>query len=60
MNENAEGRTAITKVLLRPNASYSGDKIPTPEQLEKIHHRSHDMCFIANSVRTEIVTEVLA
>ena len=38
----------------------SGDKIPTREQLEKIHHRSHRMCFIANSVKTEIVTEIVA
>ena len=60
LNKNSDGQMAITKVLLRPNATYSGEKIPTEEQLQKIHHRSHDMCFIANSVRTEIVTELIA
>ena len=60
MEKNADGRLAITKVILHPNAGYSGDNIPTREQLEMIHHRSHDMCFIANSVRTEVTIEVIA
>jgi organic hydroperoxide reductase OsmC/OhrA len=60
LEKNADGREAITRVVLRPDARYSGKKIPTLEQLEKIHHRSHELCFIANSVRTEIVTEIVA
>jgi organic hydroperoxide reductase OsmC/OhrA len=25
------------------------------EQLEKMHHQSHEQCFIANSVKTELL-----
>jgi organic hydroperoxide reductase OsmC/OhrA len=50
----------MTKVTLRPHVQFSGDKKPTMEQLEKMHHQSHEQCFIANSVKTEIVTEIVA
>jgi organic hydroperoxide reductase OsmC/OhrA len=58
MEKNAEGKVVITKVLLRPKATYSGEQIPDREQVEKIHHVSHEECFIANSVKTEVTIEV--
>lgn len=36
------------------------DKRPSYEQLEKMHHKAHELYFIANSVRSEIVTEITA
>ncbi len=58
MAEDDDGRTAMTKVTLRPRAVFSGDRQPTMDQLEAMHHRAHDLCFIANSVKTEIATEI--
>lgn len=58
MGKNEEGRTSITKVVLEPKVSFVGGKIPTAGELEKMHHRSHELCFIANSVRTEVITRV--
>lgn len=58
MAEDEQGRMAITNVTLRPAAIYSGDKRPTKQQAEKMHHRSHQLCFIANSVKTVVETEV--
>lgn len=52
-------RMAITKVVLRPDATYSGEKRPTREQVEKLHERAHKLCFIANSVRSDVVTDVI-
>jgi organic hydroperoxide reductase OsmC/OhrA len=57
MAKNEQGKLAMTKVILRPEVRFSGEKRPSPEQLEKIHEQSHEMCFIANSVRTEVSTE---
>jgi organic hydroperoxide reductase OsmC/OhrA len=57
MEKNAEGKMAITKVTLRPKLKWSGDKQPTVEELDKIHHAAHDNCFIANSVKTEVTVE---
>ncbi len=60
MGKNAEGKAAMAKVLLRPKASYSGDKIPDSARIEKMHHRAHELCYIANSVRTEVITEIVS
>ena len=60
MSKNADGLDAITRVTLRPEAHYSGVSTPTREQVEKMHHRAHELCFIANSVRTEVVTDPVA
>jgi organic hydroperoxide reductase OsmC/OhrA len=51
------GKQAITRVTLRPDIGFSGDKQPTPDELQSLHHKAHDNCFIANSVRTEITVE---
>ena len=59
MEEDDKGRTSVTKVTLRPNIVFSGSKQPDYAQLEKMHHLAHQHCFIANSVKTEIVTEIL-
>ncbi|GAA5441933.1 hypothetical protein Misp06_00094 [Microbulbifer sp. NBRC 101763] len=58
MDTNKEGKLAMTKVTLRPLVRFFGNKKPSREQLEKIHHLSHKQCFIANSVNSEIVTEI--
>ena len=59
MKKNTEGKTAITKVLLRPSATFSGACIPDPGEIEHMHHRAHELCFIANSVKTEVTTEIV-
>lgn len=60
MDKDAEGKTAMTHVVLRPNAKYSGDRIPDRAKIEKIHHRAHELCFIANSVKTEVTTDIVS
>ena len=53
-------KMAMTKVTLKPNASYSGKNIPSIEKLEELHHRAHELCYIANSVTSEIITEIIS
>jgi organic hydroperoxide reductase OsmC/OhrA len=52
--KNEQGKFAITKVVLSPEISFAGET-PCEKTLKKIHERSHHECFIANSVKTEIV-----
>jgi organic hydroperoxide reductase OsmC/OhrA len=59
MEKDGNAEISITKVTLRPQVTFSGDKQPTLEKLEKMHHQSHDQCFIANSVKTEVVIKVV-
>jgi len=56
MEKNAEGRMAVTRVTLRPEVTYAG-KRPTDAERDHLHHEAHEECFIANSVKTEIVVE---
>lgn len=55
LGRNAEGRYAMTKVTLRPKVTFSGEKLPTAEELDALHHKAHEECYIANSVKTEVV-----
>ena len=55
MTKNDRGRLFVSKVILDPVIAFSGDKVPTADQLAELHHLSHQECFIANSVLTEIV-----
>jgi organic hydroperoxide reductase OsmC/OhrA len=55
MTKNAQGKMWVSKVTLNPAIAFTGDKRPTSEQLEELHHLAHDECYIANSVRCEVV-----
>lgn len=55
MTKNNGGKLYVSKVTLDPVIEFSGEKIPTAEQIADLHHLSHQECFIANSVLTEIV-----
>ena len=57
MGRNAAGKEFISLVTLRPDVAFSGDRVPSREELHALHHRAHEECFIANSVRTEIRCE---
>ena len=51
--EIAPRRIAVTKVTLRPKIEWAG-AAPNKEELDRLHHEAHDICFIANSVKTEV------
>ena len=57
--KNEAGRLAITRITLRPKVRFSGSKTPSREELDHLHHLAHEDCFIANSVKTEIICEPL-
>jgi organic hydroperoxide reductase OsmC/OhrA len=55
--KNAAGRVAMLKATLRPHIVFGGDKQPAAAELGALHHRSHDDCFIANSVNFNVTVE---
>ena len=57
LEKNADGRMAMTTVTLRPAITFSGDARPTAEDIERLHHASHEACYIANSVKTDVRVE---
>lgn len=59
MEKDVDGRLAMTRVTLRPNVTFSGERRPSLDELRAMHHKAHERCFIANSVKTEVVTEIV-
>ena len=57
MGKNTEGKMAMLTVTLKPEVQFSGENIPTLEQINHMHHEAHEECFIANSVKTEVRCE---
>jgi organic hydroperoxide reductase OsmC/OhrA len=58
MARNDEGKLAMTEVILRPAVDFAKDSCPDHEQLASLHHETHDRCFIANSVKTDVRVEL--
>jgi organic hydroperoxide reductase OsmC/OhrA len=56
MTRREDGEMWVSKVTLRPEVTYGGRQ-PTPAERDQMHHAAHQVCFIANSVKTEIVVE---
>ncbi|MDH4059445.1 MAG: OsmC family protein [Aquincola sp.] len=57
MTKNAAGKLWLSRVRLRPQTEFDGQRRPSREELLALHHRAHEECFIANSVRTGIDCE---
>ena len=49
LGKNAEGRLAVTEVVLRPQITFDG-AAPGAEELTKLHEAAHRNCFIGNSI----------
>lgn len=54
MTPIGHGRQAVTSATLKPEIAFSGEKIPSDAVVAALHHRAHEECFLANSVKTEI------
>ena len=49
-------RTWVSKVTLRPRVTFSGRR-PSDAEHRALHHKAHEKCFIANSVKSEVLIE---
>ena len=57
MSKNERGKMWVSKVTLAPAIIFTGEKRPSPEQLDELHHLAHEECYIANSVKSEVVVQ---
>lgn len=55
MTKNERGQLWVSKITLDPKIEWAGDTIPNPEEVAEMHHQAHDECFIANSIKSEVV-----
>jgi organic hydroperoxide reductase OsmC/OhrA len=57
MEKGANGKLWVSRVTLRPRIKFApGTKVDSAI-LAEIHHKSHEECFIANSVKTDVSVE---
>jgi organic hydroperoxide reductase OsmC/OhrA len=54
MTKNADGAMWVSEVILNPEITYTGDRRPSPAEEEELHHAAHKLCFISNSVKTDV------
>jgi organic hydroperoxide reductase OsmC/OhrA len=57
MEKNAAGKLAMTQVTLRPAIAFGGERHPMAADVEAMHQESHEQCFIASSVKTDVRCE---
>ena len=56
MTTTDDGRQWISKITLDPQIVW-GDKTPTAQELKELHHAAHEQCYIANSIKSEVVVK---
>jgi len=55
--KNAEGKMAMTEVVLNPKLTFQENKQPETSVLEDLYKKAHDNCFISCSVKTKVVVQ---
>jgi organic hydroperoxide reductase OsmC/OhrA len=56
MTKNADGKLWVSSVTLKPRVACNASEVV----LASLHHRAHEECFIANSVKTVVTVEPAA
>jgi organic hydroperoxide reductase OsmC/OhrA len=57
LEKNEAGKMFMSRITLRPRVAFSGDKTPSADELDALHHSAHEECFIATSLKSEMVIE---
>ncbi|MFY7972841.1 MAG: OsmC family protein [Rubrivivax sp.] len=60
MRPGADGKPWMAEVLLRPHVTFAGERLPDDAAVQALHHRAHDECFLARSVKSEVRVEPAA
>ena len=58
MAKNEQGATWVSTVTLRPRVTFRVS--PSPEQAHRLHDQAHHDCFIANSVKTQVLVQPIS
>jgi organic hydroperoxide reductase OsmC/OhrA len=56
MGRDDRGKMAVVEIVLRPRVQWAGEG-PGEAQLEALHYRAHEDCYVANSLRAEVRVE---
>jgi len=54
LEKDADGRMSMTRVVLHPRITFSGESAPSSAAVDAMHDEAHHLCYIANSVKTAV------
>ncbi|MFL6674747.1 MAG: OsmC family protein [Massilia sp.] len=57
LDRNADGKLAMTLIRLRPTIAFGDERAPRAGELAAIHHEAHEKCYIASSLKADVVVE---
>ncbi len=57
LDKNTLGELMITQVILRPRVTFAPEVEVERQVVKKIHHQSHERCFLAKSVVSEVIVK---
>ncbi len=57
VHENGD-QAWMKQVTLKPKVTFSKSERPSIEMIQDLHNKAHASCFIANSVKSEIILEI--
>lgn len=52
-----DGLLRVGTIRMTPTVVFDGDKRPDEDTVRKMHEKAHHHCFIANSVRCDVVVD---
>ncbi len=56
LDSDERGKLSMTRIVLRPRIAFAG-AAPDAALLARLHHEAHARCYIASSLRGEVVVE---
>jgi organic hydroperoxide reductase OsmC/OhrA len=54
LSKNEQGVPWVSAITLHPRIVFTDAKQPTPAELEALHHKAHEQCYIAASIKTQV------
>jgi len=57
LEKNEQEELIISRVILRPRVTFAEGVDIERQAIEKIHHQSHERCFLAKSVLSQVIVE---
>jgi organic hydroperoxide reductase OsmC/OhrA len=59
MDKNAEERESMVRFTLRPVVTFK-ERAPDAAEFDAMHHRAHEQCYVANSLKGDVTVEPTA
>ena len=57
MGKNEAGKVWVATITHHPKVTFSGDNLPSDQEIIDMHHAAHSECFIANSLKSEVLVK---